>query len=132
MLCCARERRKEMYVTHGLIAVAAAPAAQVALQRLERRALGVMAVNRPPDGLLGAGQGLAGTEMGLSGLGDCVAGGKNSVFGGRDGGAGGEATAGHLVVVVVAVVAVAVVVAVVVMLKKEKREDREDGAVRYL
>ena len=85
-----------MYVTHGLIAVAAAPATQVALKRLERRALDALAVNRPPDGLLCAGQSLASTEMFLSGLGDCVASGENSVSGVADGGAGRGATAGHL------------------------------------
>jgi hypothetical protein len=102
VLCCARERRrKEIYVTHRLIVT---PAAQVALQRHERherRALDALAVDRPPDGLLGAGKSLAGTGTGLFGLGDSVAGGKNPVGGVADVEAGGGASARHLVVAVV-------------------------------
>lgn len=44
-----------------------------------RAALGVLAVNRPPNGLLGAVQGLAGTGSLLLCLGDCVAGSKHFV-----------------------------------------------------
>lgn len=85
VLCCARERRKEMNVTHKLIAVPVSPAAHVTLQRLERRLLDAVAVDRPPDDLLGVGKDLAGMEMGLFGLGDGVASGKSPVFGDRMG-----------------------------------------------
>ena len=119
VLCCARERRKEMNVTHKLIAVPVSPAAHVTLQRLERRLLDAVAVDRPPDDLLGVGKDLAGMEMGLFGLGDGVASGKTLSsaigwgwrcgrrgYGRTSGGGGGDV---------------------------EKRgEDREDGVVRYL
>src|SRR4051794_15190587 len=89
------------YVTHRLISPRAPPAAQVAQQRLESRALDVVAVDRPLDGVLGAGKSLAGTGTGLFGLGDSVAGGKNPVPGAIDGDAGGGASFGHLVAVMV-------------------------------
>jgi hypothetical protein len=68
-----------MYVTHRLIPPLGTPAAQIALQRLECCALGVMAIDRPQDGFLGAGKCLAGTSTNLFGLSNSVTSGKNSV-----------------------------------------------------
>jgi hypothetical protein len=123
-----------MYITYKLNG---APTAQFAFQRPERRLLSALAVDRPPDGLLGANEGLAGQGTGQFGLGDGVASSKHPVEGRDFGLASRGASVRHLVVMVVLLVLLLLLLVVVLELEMEMEMEMvfggdEDGAVDFI